>query len=238
MADTETEEGPKVVWTFPLARQFQSDRGILQLGTRLGNVISSGGMVGGSGPVRERVQERRNSDNNTSGDDSSSTEDSTSSIEEDIQELSENRETVFDSESASIAGDGKAMVDVEDGVFIPTKVNIQPGETVVWENADDEVHRVVGAEGEEFDSGQLEPGETYEHTFDEEKATIYIDSMSGGGSMSGAVIVGDAELEEPLPSSGGEDPVPFEEDTETDSGLRTMSEAADEKEEMELGFSD
>lgn len=243
MADADTEEGPKVVWTFPLARQFQSDSGILQLGSRIGSMLSSDGGVVGGGAMRERMKERRERATGSDDDSSSRNDDEIDNIESEVDNLSESSESIFGSSEEESLDYGSSdntqttnEVTIDNDAFIPTQLNINEGETVVWDNPSDETYRVVSVSGEELDSGQLEPGDSYEHTFDEEGVTVYVESMRGGSEMSGAIIVGDAEMEGDLPSDDDVDPVLFEDDQDSQSGTRTMEQAAEDKEEMELGF--
>jgi plastocyanin len=49
-------------------------------------------------------------------------------------------------------------------VFSPDSIQIVEGSTVVWRNNDDDVHPVTASEGS-FDSGDLDPGETFTRTF-------------------------------------------------------------------------
>ena len=55
--------------------------------------------------------------------------------------------------------------------YIPHDLTVRKGATVVWNNDDTELHTVTsGASGEtaaaEFDSGIIESGESFEHTFE------------------------------------------------------------------------
>jgi plastocyanin len=49
--------------------------------------------------------------------------------------------------------------------FVPGRITITPGTTVVWRNDDQLVHTVT-ANDKSFDSGLLQPGKTYRRTFD------------------------------------------------------------------------
>jgi plastocyanin len=48
--------------------------------------------------------------------------------------------------------------------FNPMAPNVTAGTTVVWTNNDTVPHSVVAYDGS-FDSGALQPGESFEHTF-------------------------------------------------------------------------
>jgi plastocyanin len=56
--------------------------------------------------------------------------------------------------------------------FNPSPVNITVGNTIVWINSDVETHTVISdspdnniTKGQEFDSGNLNPNQSFEHTF-------------------------------------------------------------------------
>lgn len=49
--------------------------------------------------------------------------------------------------------------------FVPGRIQITAGTTVVWRNDDQLIHTVT-ANDKSFDSGLLEPGKTYRRTFD------------------------------------------------------------------------
>ena len=69
-------------------------------------------------------------------------------------------------------------------VFGPTSVSVAAGSTVVWTNRDPMGHTVTGAG---FDSGELNPGATYRHTFD--TAGTYTYHCTIHPFMTGTVIV-------------------------------------------------
>jgi len=49
-------------------------------------------------------------------------------------------------------------------VFVPTKLNVPLGTTIVWQNDDPVPHSVTGPDGT-FDSGLIQPGASYSHQF-------------------------------------------------------------------------
>jgi plastocyanin len=63
-------------------------------------------------------------------------------------------------------------VEVGDGSFSPASLTVSVGDTVTWTNADDSPHTVT-AEGA-FDSGNLEPGQTFSFTFAEAGTYTYV----------------------------------------------------------------
>jgi plastocyanin len=223
MDGSNSEEGPKIVWTFPLMRRFQSNAGILNIGQRVQQAKSDDEPIVDGQRIRDqgsKIKDRVSS----IGDDNDETED----LEEELDELEDNRESLFSSDDTSDS-DSQHSINIHSDVFEPTRVNISEGDTVVWTNQDDETHKIMSISGEELSSGDIEAGETFEHTFDSKSATVYIDSIKGGDVMSGAVIVGDSDLERDLPSSTDVERVPLNNgDTETP----TLSDAGEQKQEM------
>ena len=78
--------------------------------------------------------------------------------------------------------------------FNPSPINITIGNTIVWINGDVETHTVTSGfpdnnitKGKEFDSGNLNPNQTFEHTFD--KAGTYNYFCIIHPSMTGVVNV-------------------------------------------------
>ena len=63
-------------------------------------------------------------------------------------------------------------VDIGDGFFGPGAVTVTVGDTVTWTNADDSPHTVT-SDGA-FDSGNVEPGQSFSHTFTEPGTYTYV----------------------------------------------------------------
>lgn len=61
--------------------------------------------------------------------------------------------------------DNQQTVTIQDFRFSPVDLTVQPGTTVTWVNEGDSVHTVT-ADDESFDSGRLQPGQTFSHTFE------------------------------------------------------------------------
>ncbi len=100
-----------------------------------------------------------------------------------------------------------ARVSAIDNVFTPEMVRIEPGQAVEWTMDGRSPHTVEADDGS-WASGRLEPGEEFDHTFDEPGVYPFFCRYHGrpGAGMAGTVVVGDA----PLPGGGapGPDPVP------------------------------
>ena len=56
-------------------------------------------------------------------------------------------------------------VGIADSAFAPTALTVTVGDAVTWTNADDRPHTVT-ADGGTFDSGNLDPGQTFTTTFE------------------------------------------------------------------------
>jgi plastocyanin len=79
-------------------------------------------------------------------------------------------------------GGGTAEVDIPAISFEPSNVTVKAGTTVTWTNSDDLPHTVTktGGPGAEFDSGDLEPGGTFEQTFDAKGKVDYVCQIHPG----------------------------------------------------------
>jgi plastocyanin len=204
------DEGPLLVWSFPLIRTLQDRDGILSLG--VGDILDDG------------ISDTDNdSSNNTSPNPSSNKvqdqDDVLDDIEDSIDELDSNGEMLYE------ASDDLTIQVGEEG-FDPSESDIGIGDTVTWVNQGDTTARISSTE-DDFTSPILDPGDTYEQTFYAPQEIEYKDPTSGS-SERGVVNVGlDAE-----PSDV--DPVPFD-DEESDS-TRSMDEAVSDKENDGRGF--
>jgi plastocyanin len=107
-----------------------------------------------------------------------------------------------------------AVVVIRDG-FDPAVLRVTVDTTVTWRNADDERHRVRSTGGPlEFDSGDLEPGESFAFRFTAEGRYRYLDERHEGEDREddgddgegpvGTIIVGvaDAPTMVPAPETG------------------------------------
>lgn len=76
-----------------------------------------------------------------------------------------------------------SMMDLQ---FQPQNIRISSGDTVTWTN-DDSVAHTVTADNGDFDSGRLEPGQTFTHVFEEAGTYDYSCTIHPG--MVGTVTV-------------------------------------------------
>lgn len=107
--------------------------------------------------------------------------------------------------SSAPTGDAAAEVGMTNQlVFTPATVRIAVGETVRWSNGSDIVHTVTGDPGRAadpgnvalpegastFHSGELAPGQVFEHTFTVAGTYRYVCLPHEGAGMRGTVVVG------------------------------------------------
>lgn len=94
--------------------------------------------------------------------------------------------------TSSVAATG--TVAIRDNRFDPQEIRIDPGDRVVWTNQGARVHTVTSDKKDDFDSGNLQPGDPFEHQFPKEGYYFYFCRQHGGRNqvgMWGVVIVGD-----------------------------------------------
>jgi len=120
---------------------------------------------------------------------------------------------------------GKTMtVSIKNFAFNPPNATVAPGTTVTWVNNDQAPHTATANNGA-FDSGTLQPGQSYSFTFDKPgtyayhcnihpdmTATVTVSSASGSASASSSgsasptaspTASATTSPGKPLPSSGG-----------------------------------
>lgn len=98
-------------------------------------------------------------------------------------------ETATDDAGGGDAGGGSASVDVVDIDYDPREITVEAGTTVTWTNTGDLPHTVTleDGPGEDFDSGTLQNGETYEQTLDQPGTYEYICTIHA--NQRGTVVV-------------------------------------------------
>jgi plastocyanin len=79
-------------------------------------------------------------------------------------------------------------VDIYDHAFDPDQITVDPGTTVTWVNKEDSVAHTVTADDGSFDSGTLNPGDSYSVMFDGSGTLAYHCEIHP--DMKGSVIVG------------------------------------------------
>lgn len=73
---------------------------------------------------------------------------------------------------------------VKDLAFTPAEVTVEAGATIGWMNEDTVAHTITGAD---FDSGEIQPGMEYRHTFSAPGTYDYHCTLHPG--MTGKVVV-------------------------------------------------
>lgn len=99
--------------------------------------------------------------------------------------------------ATSLARD--ASVSAVDDAFDPPDVEISEGDSVTWTNDGDTDHTVTASDGS-FESGNLEPGDSFTQTFDASGEFPYYCEYHGtadGEGMAGTVVVGEGQAGTP-----------------------------------------
>lgn len=100
---------------------------------------------------------------------------------------------------ASAAWAQTATVSVVDNDFDPAQIEVSSGTTITWTNDGDTPHTVTADNGS-FESGNLDPGDSFEQTFTEAGEYSYFcdyHGSEGGTGMSGVVTVTDDGTDDP-----------------------------------------
>ncbi len=95
------------------------------------------------------------------------------------------------SSSPQVSTAGQNTVSMKNIAFNPSSLTINKGATVTWTNDDSTTHTVTSDTGL-WDSGNLSPGQTYTHQFNDTGTFPYHCSSHVGQGMKGTIIVGTA----------------------------------------------
>jgi plastocyanin len=102
-------------------------------------------------------------------------------------------------------------VDIRDRAFDPAQLNVAAGTTVTWTNGDTEAHTVTADNGL-FDSGVLEPGQSYSTWLGGSGTVSYHCEihlgMKGGVAVGGAGGGGETSVGDPASSTPPPPPPP------------------------------
>ena len=109
---------------------------------------------------------------------------------------------------AAAASAAEVGVTIDDALT-PRDLTVGVGTTVTWTNADTERHRMRSRSGPvEFDSGNLDPGDTFQFTFAVEGTYSYLDERDADNPAYQGSVVVTAEAppggEEPAPPASGD----------------------------------
>lgn len=225
------DEGPLLVWNFPLIRTVQNRDGIFGMG--LGSLIDGQSSDRGNSTRNDELESQTDS---TTVDDEDSVLDD---IEESIDVLDDNSEMLYGSSS-----DDVTITITEDG-FEPEETEIGIGDTVTWVNQGNTTARISSVD-DDFTSPILDPGDTYEEEFYSPGENKFKDPTSGN-SERGVINVGtDLNPSDDNPvtfnSEDGEENDESSGDTSdsvdetTDNSTRSMDEAVTDKDNDDRGF--
>jgi len=81
-----------------------------------------------------------------------------------------------------------AVVQVDEYAFTAPTVTIQAGQAVVWHNEGNVAHTVTETSAHDFNSPEVQPGQTYVQTFDKPGTYTYICSIHPD-RMRGTIVV-------------------------------------------------
>lgn len=87
-------------------------------------------------------------------------------------------------------GGDPLTVNADDNFFSPTGLDVDVGETVTWENVGSNPHTVTPDGHSEWSDVTLQPGETFQHTFDTAGDYPYICRFHAG--MDGSISVAES----------------------------------------------
>ena len=73
---------------------------------------------------------------------------------------------VADQKSETEPGKAEVAIKIENFVYVPAEITIEPGTRVTWTNQDDAPHTATSTE-EEFKSPALDTGDTYSFVFND-----------------------------------------------------------------------
>lgn len=106
--------------------------------------------------------------------------------------------------AAPASAAGEATVEARDHAFVPADLSVPAGTTVTWTNTGEEIHTVTAGNGA-FDSGYLQPGQSFSHTFDDVATVKYFCELHGNNDtwsgMVGSVTVTGGGTQQPAPTA-------------------------------------
>jgi plastocyanin len=93
--------------------------------------------------------------------------------------------------ASALAQGAGTGVSAQDDQFAPAMTSVASGKMLTWQNDGVEQHTITADDGA-FDSGNLDPGQTFGFTFDTPGTFAYYCSIHGGPNgqgMAGVVVV-------------------------------------------------
>ena len=119
--------------------------------------------------------------------------------------------TLWAGAPAAIAADAGAVIVTITDRLDPAAIDVAPGTVVVWRNDDSTRHRVRAREAPaRFDSGNLEPGDTFSIALADEGVYAYVDERNEGDPRyAGRITVSSsAGAQAPSPTATADMPTP------------------------------
>lgn len=101
-----------------------------------------------------------------------------------------------------------SSVAMADSQFDPRNISVDTGTTVTWTNDDDTAHTVTNASDNWENDTEVAGGAETTHTFEESGVYDVFCRFHGSADLSGMSMkigVGDATIDDPLGSDGGDD---------------------------------
>ncbi len=97
-------------------------------------------------------------------------------------------ETITSTETSSATvTPAPVAIEIKNFAFKPSTITIPKGTTVIWTQHDSVSHTVTSSVGKGFDSGTLNPGDTFSWTFNDAGTFSYLCSIHP--NMKGTIIV-------------------------------------------------
>jgi plastocyanin len=109
------------------------------------------------------------------------------------------------------SGDALVTVHVRDNTFRPARLSVRPGTTVRWVNEGRNRHNITPDSGDEFGSGNLQPGQSYAFQFESAGTFGYYCTLHGtpGKGQAATLRVGDdVAAGDVEPAGAGDGPAP------------------------------
>jgi len=96
-------------------------------------------------------------------------------------------ETTAPADDAAAPGD-VVKVNMEDIKFVPEDITVKVGQKILWTNTDGNIpHTVTAREGADFDSGNMNGGDTFDFTPEEAGTIAYVCTIHAG--QNGSITV-------------------------------------------------
>jgi len=110
----------------------------------------------------------------------------------------------MDRDEGVVGSTETTSVEMVDTSFDPLKASVEVGATVEWSNQDSTAHTITAAAFHDAAASwdldtEVAGGESATHTFESEGVYEYYCTIHGEETMCGAILAGEATLDDPLP---------------------------------------